>query len=1107
MMHTIDFSNIIKHPLIKATEYSEVHGGSIIKPEPRSSASSVHSATSTTSSASSDDLEPTYRPVVLKWCRNPADFRDLLHAFSKLREPSPNIVTFYGATREHPSATGTLSNSPQPGGDSNSNGGTHNGLYNSLSLASLSLSPSQPEFHSACQHMPRDWIVTKPSAHGTLHEFLKSPQGEALDWMGKIRLIRGVANGLLYLHEHGLLHMNLHSDNVLVENGLTAVLTDFGQVSRSARGPDTNIDQSLSHISSPKSGSRWVHGGGVYEKGLIYTAPERRANPELNPCTTSSDVYSLGVIMLEILMGHRSLASQFLTATSSDPSRRLDEQLASSARASTRPMPSVATPQGTLTLPTAIESLIRKMCSRDPSHRPGLVVIRSQLKEMANTSFDLHVREPINKGTTGIQLNAKKPISLISVVTTPSVIAEAGGPMTPEPASYSSRPQNEPLTPKSPNQIKKRTSILRKALDMSLNSPPASPKRKNMQIWEAAVKGDVKAINSLLSQGVSVNQRDPVTDHTPLLAAVADLENPNQVPNISVLELLINRGAEINAFDHKTKQTLLHHLCSRPNPSPAVLKFLLDRGANPNAVSAARQSPLHYLAERAKTSPLEPMRLLLDFGAEVDAKGPVMWTALHLLSASEKPFLDAMMLLLTRDVDVNAKDSNQWTALHFVAHYNQDPAPALKILVDAGADVNALTKRHEGVVQVLLKSKSIDRLALDSIVSTGAVSLLTGDGAGAGAGAAAGSGAGAGSGSGVGAGRGVGGGSHSASGSIGGGLNIITPAASSLSQLGQYVGGHVRKRSSASALSNGSYSSSTGLRFSTVAEGEPSPSSSTQRPSTPSPELVRTGAVVLSPEDEAKEEALKKLADLIRWLMVDCGVNLEHSLSYGDPYPSTHPRNQHVLFRAIRLGMRPIVAVLLETSLVMSEVETLDEALRVTDDMLTTLRMSTHPPTMDSNNGSQEVGQARTTTTSTSASLSVIQRSSSTSSHRRNSSVSSAGGSSHGGSDVGTSNRVGGGGSSSMTITPKTLAAAAASISRVQEIEALLKVWRFSEQRQELVDSVRARLARSGRRRGGKGHHGSGSGSNGRGLDEDACSSPVSSIASERDSPLRSSTL
>ncbi|KAG0019251.1 hypothetical protein BGZ80_006105 [Entomortierella chlamydospora] len=665
--------------------------------------------------------------------------------------------------------------------------------------------------------------------------------------------------------------MNLHSDNVLVEPGFTAVLTDFGQISRSSRGPEPATD--------PKSGARWTHGGGVFEKALIYTAPERLANPELNPCTAASDIYSLGVIMLEILTGQRSLASHFLTSSSSD-----------------------------------------------------------------NT-------------------------------------------------------------------------------------------RKTMQIWEAVVRGDTKTINSLLSQGVSVNQRDPITDHTPLIAAVADLDNPNQTPSIPVLELLINRGAEINAFDQKTKQTILHHLCSRPNPSPAVLKFLLDRGANPNAVSAARQTPIHYLAERSKTSPLEMMRLLLDFGADVDAKGPVMWTALHLLCSSEKPFLDVMMLLLTRDIDVNARDSNQWTALHFVAHYNQDPAPALKILVDAGADVNALTKRQEGIIQVLLKSKSIDRLAaLDFLTYAPAGSTTSGIG---GPPASASSGLGV-----------------SMFGGGGGGL------------------GHNRKKSNASILStSSSYTGSSLARFSSVAENE-----------TTSPTLPE-GDVLLSPEEEAKEESLKKLADLIRWLIVDCGVNIEQSLAFDDPYPPSHPKNQHVLYRAIRLGMRPIVAVLLETSLVMSETYILDEALQVTEEMLTVLNQAIQPLGHGSENGT-----SRTSIESSHSSPTYYQPL-----RRRNSSVSSngsvmqLGGNSHNVNSNGAGN----------VITPKSLAVAAASINRIQEIKAMLKVWRFGDQRQQLLDSVKARLARSNRRRAA-----SQGGRHGHGEDDSSVaggSSPVSSISSERE--------
>ncbi|KAF9899056.1 hypothetical protein BX616_003318 [Lobosporangium transversale] len=1072
MVPTIDFNN--------ATEYSEVYGGTLITPAQTSTAS-VHTTLSSTSTstppanASSDD--PEYKPVVLKCCRHAADFRDLLHAFSKLRDvpQAPNLVVFIGAAREHPSASSSTLNSPRNETNSRNNHGSWSrrtssfGLVtntiSTLSLSSNTTTPASPQRVAA-----RDWIVTKPAAHGTLHEYLKSPQGKALDWMDKVRLIRGVASGLLHLHERGLLHMNLHSDNVLVEKGPTgpiAVLTDFGQISRSTRGPEPVTDPSSASlpVTSPKSGTRWIHSGGVYEKGLIYTAPERRANPELNPCTTASDIYSFGVIMLEILTGHRSLASQFLTSSSASTENSLQfRERAAAASGRSSPIPTLSTSQGTLALPAALESLIRKICSRDPAQRPGLLVIRSQLKEMANTSFDLHVREPISKGTTGIQLNAKKPISLISVVTTPSVIAESSTP-TLENNGYSSRSLIEPLTPKSPNQIKKRTSILRKALDMSLNSPPASPKRKALHIWEAAAKGDTKSINSLLSQGISVNQRDPLTDHTPLIAAVTDIENPQQVPSIPALELLINRGAEINAFDQKTKQTILHHLCSRPNPPPpAVLQFLLDRGANPNAVSSARQTPLHYLAERAKSSPLESMRLLLDSGADLDAKGPVMWTALHLLSASEKPHLDAMMLLLTRGIDVNARDNNQWTALHFVAHYNQDPAAALKILVDAGADVNALTKRHEGVIQILLKSKSIDRLA--------AVDLTTFE--------------------------------NTPSSSTANRNGLPAAASSGLAMLGQF-GGHNRRMSTISTLSSGSSSNGQNLtRNSTVVDNNES-LSSTQ------PELMNSGNIILTSEEEAKEETLKKLAELIRWLVVDCGVQLETTLEYDDPYPPAHPKNQHVLFQAIRLGMRPIVAVLLEISLVMSEAYVLDDALQLIEEMLSALNSAAHPHGQSQSQYSEsDMATTRSSFESTCSSASTFL-----SRHRRDSVISNSASTVLSLSNspqkksinVNLSNGGGGssGGSSSNAVTPKSIAIAAASISRIQEIGSLLKVWRFGEQREQLIDSVKARLARSNRRRrSGKGGRSSG--------DDDSStaggnSSPVSSMASEREILQRSTTM
>ncbi|KAF9577605.1 hypothetical protein BGW38_007085, partial [Lunasporangiospora selenospora] len=197
-----------------------------------------------------------------------------------------------------------------------------------------------------------------------------------------------------------------------------------------------------------------------------------------------------------------------------------------------------------------------------------------------------------------------------------------------------------------------------------------------------------------------------------------------------------------------------------------------------------------------------------------------------------------------------------------------------------------------------------------------------------------------------------------------------------------------------------------------------------------------------------------------------------------------HPKNQHVLFRAIRMGMRPIVQVLLETSLAMNDIQVLEDALQVTDEMQQLINLSMIPAASQWNDSASvgEPGTARSSMDTT---------------------VSSAG---------------------SSGSAAAALAAAHRRRTSSIKIEALLKVWRFGEQRQQLLDSVEARLARSDRgratRKEGRGgapsppHQGQVDGHHELLVGEEEAStglnSPVSAAsitAIEREMPLRSSTL
>lgn len=104
--------------------------------------------------------------------------------------------------------------------------------------------------------------------------------GKPLHWTSCLKIAEDLATGLLYIHQNpGLTHGNLKSSNVLLGPEFESCLTDYGLTM--FRDPDSQEEPSAN--------------------SLFYRAPESRDIRK--PYTQQADVYSFGVLLLELLTG------------------------------------------------------------------------------------------------------------------------------------------------------------------------------------------------------------------------------------------------------------------------------------------------------------------------------------------------------------------------------------------------------------------------------------------------------------------------------------------------------------------------------------------------------------------------------------------------------------------------------------------------------------------------------------------------------------------------------------------------------------------------------------------------------------------------------------
>ncbi|KAM1087468.1 hypothetical protein EV1_013010 [Malus domestica] len=137
-----------------------------------------------------------------------------------------------------------------------------------------------------CSDGPQRLLVYEYMKNRSLDLIIYGKSGQFLKWSTRFQIIVGVARGLQYLHEDSplrIIHRDIKASNILLDDKFQPRIGDFGLA--------RFFPEDQAYLSTAFAGT------------LGYTAPEYAIRGELSE---KADIYSFGVLVLEIISGRRN---------------------------------------------------------------------------------------------------------------------------------------------------------------------------------------------------------------------------------------------------------------------------------------------------------------------------------------------------------------------------------------------------------------------------------------------------------------------------------------------------------------------------------------------------------------------------------------------------------------------------------------------------------------------------------------------------------------------------------------------------------------------------------------------------------------------------------
>ncbi len=174
------------------------------------------------------------------------------------------------------------------------------------------------------------YLVMQYLAGGSLKDLVRSAQGP-LDWGKAIRLCIPIARALAYAHRRGIVHRDVKPANILLSVQGEPMLSDFGIAKILHTGEDSLTASGVS-IGTPE-----------------YMAPEQA----MGDVVAQSDIYSLGVVLFELVTGQRPFTA--------------DTPMAVMLKHIQEPMPDIRVFNPAL--PEELAHILEKACAKQPAAR------------------------------------------------------------------------------------------------------------------------------------------------------------------------------------------------------------------------------------------------------------------------------------------------------------------------------------------------------------------------------------------------------------------------------------------------------------------------------------------------------------------------------------------------------------------------------------------------------------------------------------------------------------------------------------------------------------------------------------------------------------------